>query len=273
MADQKANDGKIKLSGLISTLAAFEANPMGDAEKAYNNLLAKLNITPYRRLTDKAASAIQILNSITADNTLDYVIDIACAEFAYGLLPYIVNLEDDLTGKILADKDGKPLLDGGKKAALSLIDPALYDLADRIGFTDYVRSHCEADYAELCHMVDRALNWRDVDKMVKLADDVSPEKMDETIKAIRAFKGSLSPEELKSMAQIASAADPAWLATKAAVADASAEAAMDKAATDSRPESERKAGAEAVAQYEAAKKAEKATQNASASPEPEPKKA
>ena len=81
----------------------------------------------------------------------------------------------------------------------------------------------------------------------------------------RAFKGLLSSDDLKSMAQIVSAADPAWLATKKAMADTAAEAAMEKTAVDSRPDSERKAGAEAVARYEAAKKAEKVPE--------EPKKA
>ena len=273
MADQKENDDTIKLSELISTLAAYGENPFGDAQKAFDALKAKMSIVPYRRLTDKAASVVQILNSIVADNVLDYVIDVPCAEFVYGLLPYITNLEDDVTGKMFVGKDGKPLLDGGKQAAVSLVDPAFYDIADHAGFTDYIRSYCEADYAELCHLVDMALNWRDVDKLDKFASDVSPEKMDETIKAVRAFKGLLSSDDLKNMAQIVSAADPAWLATKKAMADTAAEAAMEKTAVDSRPDSERKAGAEAVAQYEATKKAEKAAQNASASPEPEPKKA
>jgi hypothetical protein len=265
---ESKDDNKIKLSALISTLQAYDDNPIGDAEKAYNDMLAKLVITPYRTLGDKAASVIKIVDSITADNTLDYVIDSACAELAYGLLPYISNLEDDLSGRALVDKDGKPFLRDGKQIFVSLIDPALYDLCDRFGFIDRVKSYCDRDYAELIHMVDRALDFRDVLRLEKFAEDVSPERIEETIKAVRSFKGTLSPEDLKDLASIAAASDPAWLATKTAIADKAQEAAMEKAFVDSRPESERKAGAEAVAQYEAGKKAAKEAEKAA---EPGPK--
>jgi hypothetical protein len=252
------DDGSVKMSALFSALAKFEEDPTDANSAEYNALLARLSVCAYRPLGDKAASVVQIANSITADNMLDYVFDLQLATFAYGLLPYATNLVDDISGKPVLGEDGKPRVVDGKPLLASLMDPSIYDLADRIGMTDYIKAYCAADYAELLHMADSALNFRDIERMERFAEGISPEKMESTIKSIREFKGLLTPDELKSLASIASAADPAWAAAKEAIADKAAEAAMEKASVESRPESERAAGAEAVKAYEAAKAAQAA---------------
>ncbi|MEN6638036.1 MAG: hypothetical protein ABFC95_02425 [Smithella sp.] len=268
-AKAAASGAVVKMSEIVSVIANYYENPFNGAYDAYLALLSRLSVVPYRRLAEKAAAVTQILDHVPADSLLDYIIDLPCAEFVYGLLPYISNIDDDVSGRVFVDKDGKPLLGDGK-AMVSLVDPEFYDMADRTGFIDYLKNGyaptaptaalslgCAADYGELCHLVDQALDFRDVKRVADFASSVSGDRMEELTKAIRDFRGTLTPEMMKSMAAIASLVDPAWAATKSAVADQAMEAALQEDAVESRPDSEAADGKKAVGLYEAEKAEER----------------
>lgn len=232
---------KIKMSALLKAAEDCSDALTGDDDAKAQGAMAafekdwegNLVVLPYRSVEDKAASILEIISGCSAVDGLDYCISLELGTFVYGLLPYIANLEIDVP-----------------KA--NLCDPGVYDLFGALGFSAYLRKWCDDDFHEFLRMRDDMLNYSNIKNITDLAAQMDGKALEDVAASVREMKGAMSSEDIRNVASIAAAQDPAWKDLKAAIMDQATEAAMGKAVNDARPTSEIEAGKKAVEEHKEA---------------------
>jgi len=185
----------IKLSEIVLAGLNLRKEPTQANINKINELLSKIQISTRLSLSDKYVALLEILSALKLNDVeyplADAVIELECNKIEYGLLPYAINIENDLRGQV---------------------DIIICDLLYEIGFVDSILSQKETrdDYKTLEHMIDNIINASNVNRILVLAKDISPERLQDFTKTVAELKDELTGEKLKQMADIAVAASPAW---------------------------------------------------------------
>ena len=72
-----------------------------------------------------------------------------------------------------------------------------------LGFIDAILGHVETarDYARFEHMVDNALNFSNIDKILTFSSNFDPENIQKFVDTVADLKDQLTGEKLKQMAE------------------------------------------------------------------------
>ncbi len=209
-----AETNKIKLSDLLGTCLEFKQNPTGENEKKIQTLISQFQIATYLPLKQKEIILVIILNNCTTRD-LDAVtteMNLVVAKTIYGVLSYIVNLENDLE--------------------FAAFDAGAIDLLFEMEVIDNVLKFCSADYNRLEKMIEETMNFSNLVRLANLANLMAPENIDKFTQTIQDMKTELTPERLDTLKSLASSGSPEWAALKETVVDEVLGRVMDKEFND-----------------------------------------
>lgn len=197
MAEQE----KIKLSELLADCLAFEKDPTPANEI---KVLEKTQLFVYREYIPMVEKQIQIATIIAAipgedDDALAAENWITMGKVVYGLLSYVINLENDL------ERFG--------------LTPAVIDTLYRNNIIDSILEHCEKDYKRFEKMLDDVINFSNLFRITQTASIIGGDRLEAFIKELRELKQDLSPELLEQLKSLAVAGSPEFAVLKEAVAD------------------------------------------------------
>ena len=212
-------EDKLLLTDLLELCLDFKENPTDESEKKIVDFVNKFNVISYMPIQSKQIALALILNSATITeqdiklgagsdmDITDVVLNLEAGKLIYGLLPYVINLENDLGAQGL--------------------NMGVLDLLYQFGIADHILQYCRLDFDRLDKMVEEANNYSN---LAKLADNIalmSPENMAEFTNVIIDLKNELTAEKLKDLKALATAGDPRWSALKETVADEAIGKAME----------------------------------------------
>lgn len=209
-----AETNKIKLSDLLGTCLEFKQKPTVENEKKIHTLISQFQIATYIPLKQKEIILIIILNNCTTKD-LDAVtteMNLVVAKTIYGMLSYVVNLENDLE--------------------FAAFDAGAIDLLYEMEIIDNVLKFCSADYNRLEKMIEETMNFSNLVRLANLANLMAPENIDKFTQTILDMKTELTPERLDNLKSLASSGSPEWAALKETVVDEVLGRVMDKEFND-----------------------------------------
>lgn len=225
MAEQE----KIKLTHLLEACLAFEKDPSPANEIAILEITKLFVFREYIPLVEKQVQLASIIAAIPDDDDDALVAEnwVTMGKVIYGVLNYVVNLENDL------DRIG--------------LTPAVIDILYRNNIIDSILEHCEKDYKRFEKMLDDVINFNNIFRITQTASIIGGERLEAFIKELRELKQDLSPELLEQLKSLAVAGSPEFAVIKEAVLDEAIGNMMkgDLALATSEPEKESKDANEA----------------------------
>lgn len=197
MAEQE----KIKLTQLLEACLAFEKDPVPANEIKVLEITKLFIYREYIPLVEKQINIATIISAIPDDDDDALVAEnwITMGKIIYGLLGYVVNLENDL------DRVG--------------LTPAVIDILYRNNIIDSILEHCEKDYKRFEKMLDDVINFNNIFKLTQTASIIGGERLETFIKELRELKQDLTPELLEQLKSLAVAGSPEFAVIKEAVLD------------------------------------------------------
>lgn len=203
-------NGNVRLSGILIAALRFNRDPQDQGLcEAVQELINAIVVRERLTLMEKTVALVEIMNAIpedAKDDAVDAAISLELARYFHGLFKYAANLNVDLN--------------------LSLLDTSVYDVLEAFGFSEYLLRFCAKDYEVLKDFVNDALNFRNIDKIVRVAALFSDENMKSFKETVQALKTELTPEKIAQMKALVAEGDPAWQALKETVTDAAVENAL-----------------------------------------------
>lgn len=203
-------DDRIKLTELLSAILEFHGDSTNEEKyDRVQNMIESITVRERLTIMEKELALVEILNALPEEDKGDAAsetIDLELGRYFHGLLKYATNLNIDLN--------------------YSLLDIAVYDALEAFGLGDYLRKYCGKDYSALCGLVNDALNFRNIDKIVGIAALFSDENMKSFKETVNSLKTELTPERLAQMKAIVAEGDPAWTALKETVTEQAVENAL-----------------------------------------------
>lgn len=204
------DDGRIRLTSILSAALEFNAEPQNEEKyDAVQTLIQSIIVRERLTLLEKEMALVEILNAIPEDGKDDAAvatIGLELARYFHGLLKYATNLRIDVDA--------------------TMLDASVYDVLEAFGLGEYLRNFCRSDFDVLCGLVNDALNFRNIDKIVGISALFSEENMKSFQETVTALKTELTPERLAQMKAIVTEGDPAWSALRETVAEKAVENAM-----------------------------------------------
>ena len=160
-------------------LAAGKTTPE-EGQAAFDNFFAKLVIKPYIKHKEKIIHLAKALFKLDALND-----EVTCAAYlemarvTHGLLPYCVNLDNDVD-----------VLKG-----LYVV----YDAIRENGLYDYILRFCKEDYQIFSQMLTDAVNIGHIQQLLDSVAALSGEEFEKWEQELRSFKDVLTPELLSAI--------------------------------------------------------------------------
>lgn len=181
---------KIKLSELLSILLDFKQDPSVENKEKINEILAQLQIKPFLDFNTKTICTLKICSNlwIGTKDSIDFAKALIINRALYGLLQYVLNLEVDI------------LLEPNKEA--------LYDLLCEFEVLEYIYKFCHTDFDRLSYLVDKTINFENIQKLVESIQNFDSTGLEELIKTIKETKQSLTPDMLQNLKILADSTSP-----------------------------------------------------------------
>lgn len=209
-AEEEKDDGKIKLTEILAAALDFNAHPQDEEKYDHvNELVNAISVRERMPLMEKDIALAEMLAALPADAKEDAALGAVHMElvrYFFGLLKYAVNLKIDVN--------------------YALLDASVYDVLEAFGVGAHIRKFCGEDYANLCLLLNDAINFRHIDRIVEMSALFSDENMEAFKTAVLALKTELTPEKLAQMKAFIAEGDPAWQALKETVTDTAVENAL-----------------------------------------------
>ena len=192
---------KIKLTEVLEACLDFKREPTIKNETIIKSITSRFIVKEYLPLSDKIVQVALILGNISSDNLDQFEAEswLVIGKVVFGIMGYVTNLENNLD-----------------KLALS---PMVVDLLYEMGVIDEVLKICEKDYKRLEKMVDEAMNFTNIFRIVATTQLFDSEMVGEFIEEIHKFRTELTPEMLENLKSIANAASPEFEALKQTLVD------------------------------------------------------
>jgi len=194
------NEEKIKLSDIVEKCLEFRQSPTEDAFKEVEKTIAKVDVRERLSLAEKGLSLVSILEDVKDnENPVECAFDLTSGFFFKGLLNYATNLLVDIPQ--------------------TMMNIETYDLLVTLGLEDHMLKYCEKDARALRKMLDDAVNFSNLYRLVNVSKLISPEGVAELDRVIREFKETLSIEKIRELKGLLVETDPAWSALKESVGE------------------------------------------------------
>lgn len=180
---------KIRLSAFVVAATDFNADPSDANAQRVQSLMEGIQVREYIPLKEKELITAGVIRALSPDfDAVGTAGFLEILKIQSGLLAYCVNLENDV-GTISHSF-------------------ALYDLYHRTGLVDYIVSKCEKDYGRLCHMIDEALNFSNIYRLIESAQLFDDESYGEWTELLAKVKDTLSSAEVKDFLSAMSSETP-----------------------------------------------------------------
>ena len=202
---------KLKLSEFLEACLDFRKDPSSKNGEVIKDFIGRMTFMEYMPINQKHVNIVLILSTIPEDDyddPVDCMIKVNVGKIIYGLLSYVINLENDLSRDALTS--------------------GIVDLLYQFGVVDAIVSKCGADYARFSEMVQEALNFSNLFSFARTASLMSTESIEDLAKTIRDTKNELTPKMLEDMKAIAVSGSPEFAAYKETLINEAIEKAMEK---------------------------------------------
>ncbi len=192
---------KLQLSALLGACLEFKAEPTDQRKAVIDKMLSDMQIVSYLAQKYKETCLIAVLSVSGAENAnaVAMGINLSVAKIIYGLLPYVINLENDLD--------------------FAALNAGAVDLLYEMGIVSYILNICKDDYERLVSLIDSTVNFSNLLKLADLANVFTPDNVDKFTETVRDLRTELTPEKLKELNSIVAAGSVEWKALKETVAD------------------------------------------------------
>lgn len=204
-----AENKKIKLTDLLGVCLDFTRDPSTKNSVKLTEMSAKLECREYLPVENKRLALILILNTVKSETNdpVDLEVALYVGKIVYGLMAYVVNLENDLMGAAL--------------------QPEIVDLLFETGIAGEVLSKCEADYNRLCEMVQGSLNFSNIFKIVQVTELYDNESLDKLVEEIKNTKKEFTPEMLQNLKDIVKESSTEFQTIKEGLIESTLDKIMD----------------------------------------------
>lgn len=173
-------DEKLKLSDYLILAAKFNEDPTEENSQALEDFLDKLVVREYIPLKEKDILMVQVLRKITKDfDAAGAASFLEMGKIETGLFAYCVNLELD-TG----------VLSGTYTS---------YDLYFQHGLVDSILLVCEDDYKRLCTMIDNAIQFSNIYRLIESAQLLDSTEYDKWIETMNDIKDTINSDTIKDI--------------------------------------------------------------------------
>lgn len=193
---------KIKLSELFEAVLKFKQNPKDtEIANSLENLLNKLVVKTYLNFTEKTVCAVLICNNVwnSDKNAVESAKTLSVNEIMFGLLRYIVNLEDDLTN--------------------SIDNEIFCDVLLEMGIVDRIMQYCKTDFDRLVSLIEKAYDFGNIYKIIETSEYFNSDNIQKLTEEIKQTRKELTPDMLKDLKKIANNVDADWTSFKDTVVD------------------------------------------------------
>lgn len=187
---------KIKLSELLNVCLKCKFHPeIQDNFTELQALLSKMLVRQYLSLVDKELIILSIITvSEQGTDFIDSEMRLELGKLIFGLFGYLVNFENDIEFETLS---------------YGLVD-TLYEL----DVVDHILSFCQKDFNRLEKMLYNTLNFTNIEKIAKISEALSSDKIDEITSSLKGLKQDLTPEMLEAVKAISADTSPEWKTTQ-----------------------------------------------------------
>lgn len=180
---EKTENQPVLLSELFLACENFEKDPTDENNDKLQKMIQSLQVKTYIPILDKELIMVDILSAIPdefdAPGCSGYL---EMGKVMYGLLAYVVNLENDLNG-------------------LSMFF-GIYDALVVHGVVDYILQFASKDYAVLDRMVSDAMSSTNITRLLQTASLFDEKAYAKWKGLITDLKTSFTPEMLDAMKKV-----------------------------------------------------------------------
>lgn len=198
----------INLLDVLNVCIEFLRNPTEENVQKLDEIKRDMVVKSYLALEQKRIALANILFDIKIDGDLaiDFTVALAMALNFHGLLAYtnIIGGEDTV-----------------------LHEPAIYDILQECGIFEEIEKYAGKDFAKLESMVHDAINFERIKELVETMSTMDYDKLEEGIKALRAFKMDLDPSVLTALGNITAQNDPILHRIKETIEDGAYKASQE----------------------------------------------
>lgn len=181
-------DEKLKLSEYLILASKFNEDPSEENSEAIEKFLDKLIVREYIPLKEKDILMVQILRKITKDfDAAGAASFLEIGKIELGLFAYCVNLELD-TG----------VLSGTYTS---------YDLYFQHGLVESILLVCEDDYKRLCNMIDNAIQFSNIYRLIQSAQLLETTEYDKWIEAMNDIKDTINSDTIRDIISVVAQPD------------------------------------------------------------------
>ena len=189
------DEKEILLSDILEKCLDFRQEPAEEKYKEIEAMIAKIDVRERLTLAEKGLAVMNVLNSIKDNsNALECAFELESGLFFKGTLSYTVNLKIDIPA--------------------SLMNIETYDLLITFGLEDRILSFCGADYARMRKMLDDAVNFSNLFKLVDSTKLISGENIAELQITLQGLKDMLTLDKIRELKGVMVETEPAWTELK-----------------------------------------------------------
>lgn len=194
------DENMILLSDILEKCLDFRQQPAEETYKGIEAMIAKIDVRERLTLAEKGLAVMNVLNTIKDNsNALECAFELESGLFFKGTLSYTLNLKIDIPA--------------------SLMNIETYDLLITFGLEDHILSFCGADHARMRKMLDDAVNFSNIFKLVDSTKLISGENIAELQTTLQGLKEMLTLDRIRELKGVMVETEPAWTELKKTIGE------------------------------------------------------
>ena len=194
------DEQEILLSDILEKCLDFRQEPAEEKYKEIEAMIAKIDVRERLTLAEKGLAVMNVLNSVKDNsNALECAFELESGLFFKGTLSYTLNLKIDIPA--------------------SLMNIETYDLLITFGLEDRILSFCGADHARMRKMLDDAVNFSNIFKLVDSTKLISGENIAEVQATLQGLKEMLTLDRIRELKGVMVETEPAWTELKSTIGE------------------------------------------------------
>ena len=194
------DENMILLSDILEKCLDFRQKPAEETYKGIEAMIAKIDVRERLTLAEKGLAVMNVLNTIKDNsNALECAFELESGLFFKGTLSYTLNLKIDIPA--------------------SLMNIETYDLLITFGLEDHILGFCGVDHARMRKMLDDAVNFSNIFKLVDSTKLISGENIAELQATLQGLKEMLTLDRIRELKGVMVETEPAWTELKKTIGE------------------------------------------------------
>jgi hypothetical protein len=212
---------EILLSDILEKCLDFRQNPTEETYAEIAGMIAKIDVRERLTLAEKGFAVMSVLDAVKSNsNALECAFELESGFFFKGTLSYALNLKIDIPA--------------------TLMNIETYDLLITFGLEDRILNFCSVDHARLRKMLDDAVNFSNIFKLVDSTKLISGENIAELKTTLNTLKDTLTLDKIKELKGLMVETEPVWTELKKTIGEEATFAVNAKNVEDFRKSLEEK---------------------------------